>query len=467
MSSDTFYAERLHPAGIAILGIAALRDALIPILAVAAVGAVQGDVSSDDLGGAVVLVILGAVGAAVAGAVTWSNTRVTLSVEALQLRTGLLSVKETSIPLERVQALDEVRGPLHRLFGVVRVDVQTAGGGTGGEISLAAVDFETLEIMRRAMSLPVQEVGRTRRLSRGALLVAALTSGSLGVLVPAIAVVPQVFDELLLREDAEEDAGRLLGLAPDSAMDWIAVGGGVVAAAWLLSVLGVIVAFAGFQAERLPDRLVIRRGLLLRRTATVPVGRVQAVRVVEGVLRQPFGLAAVRVEVAGYAAEAAAAQTLFPLLRTSRVPALVAELLPEMPNQLGPLAPAPPRALLRYLLVPSLLAAAAGGAAAVAAGSPLPLLLVLPVAAVRVLAHRAAGWRVDDGRLALRFRKLARTTLLGPLRLTQRHAVRQTPFQRRAGLADFSITLGAGGDGRVRHLEAADAWAVFAAATRR
>ncbi len=250
-------------------------------------------------------------------------------------------------------------------------------------------------------------------------------------------------------------------------MDWIAVGRGVLAAAWLLSVLGVIVAFAGFEAERLPDRLVIRRGLLLRRRATVPVARVQAVRVVEGVLREPFGLAAVRVEVAGYAQEAAAAQTLFPLLRTSRVPALVAELLPEMPNQLGPLAPAPPRALLRYLLVPSLLAAAVGGAAAVAGGSPLPLLLVLPVAAARVLAHRAAGWRVDDGRLALRFRVLARTTLLGPLRLTERHAVRQSPFQRRAALADFSIPLGAGGEGRVRHLEAADAWAAFAAATRR
>ena len=90
-------------------------------------------------------------------------------------------------------------------------------------------------------------------------------------------------------------------------------------AAWLLSTLGSFIAFAGFTVGRVEDRLRIRRGLFQRREATVPVGRVRAVRVVEGVLRRPFGLASLTVEVTGYAEEASAARTLYPLLRVSEV----------------------------------------------------------------------------------------------------------------------------------------------------
>ena len=113
--------------------------------------------------------------------------------------------------------------------------------------------------------------------------------------------------------------------------------------AWGLSVAGSLVAFAGFTVTRDGDRLRIRRGLLQRSEVAVPVRRVHGVRVVEGLLRRPFGLAALRVEVAGYAAEAAAARTLFPLLRRADVEPFLAELLPELADDPGDLTP-PPRA---------------------------------------------------------------------------------------------------------------------------
>jgi putative membrane protein len=465
MSSDTFYGERLHPVGMVIVGVSVLRANLIPVAVIAGISAARGGFEAGDLLRTVPLLVLVALFAGAAGAVSWATTFLSLSPEALSLRTGLMSKKETTVPLERVQALDELTGPLHRLFGLVRVDVQTAGGGTGGEISLSAVDRETLGMLRRAVSLPVAEPGPSRRLGGGRLLVAALTSGSLGVLLPVVAFLPQVLDELLAGDVPAGDAGALLGLAPDSAAEWLTIAAVVLGVAWLLSALGVIVAFAGFSVERVGDRLLIRRGLFQRRTATVPAARVQAIRVVEGVLRQPLGFASVRVEVAGYASEAAAAQTLFPLLRPGDVPSLLRELLPEMPGALGPLRPAPPRALRRYVLPPALSATVVGAALWPVLDSPLALALVLPAALLGVLAHRAAGFRLEDGAIAIRFRRIARTTIVGPARLTQRHSVSQSPLQRRARLADFAITLGAGGDARVRHLEEADAWAAFGGVT--
>ena len=120
-------------------------------------------------------------------------------------------------------------------------------------------------------------------------------------------------------------------------------------AAWLLSTLGAIVTFGGFTVTRDGDRLRIRRGLVSRNEATVPVGRVRAVRVVEGLLRRPFGLASLTVEVTGYAEEASAARTLFPLVRVRDVPAFLAEFLPEMADDVDGLErpPVACRAALR------------------------------------------------------------------------------------------------------------------------
>ena len=129
-------------------------------------------------------------------------------------------------------------------------------------------------------------------------------------------------------------------------------------AAWLLSTLGAIVTFGGFTVTRDGDRLRIRRGLVSRNEATVPVGRVRAVRVVEGLLRRPFGLASLTVEVTGYAEEASAARTLFPLVRVRDVPAFLAEFLPELADDVAGLERPPARAARRYVLVPALVGAA-------------------------------------------------------------------------------------------------------------
>jgi putative membrane protein len=472
MSSETYLEARLHVAAIAILAIDALRENLLPILVVLVVTGSSGGLDAGDLLNVLWVVPLFGVLGAAAGAYAWGTTTYSLDEDAVTLRSGMLSTKETTVPLERVQSLDELKGPLHRLFGVVRVDVQTAGGESGGEVSLAAVGPDVVAALRHAVAaaggapLEAEERGPSRRLGHGALLVAALTSGRLGVLLPVVAVLPQVLDDLVFGSGEEKaDPSLLVDLAPGTVAEGVTIGAVVVGAALLLSALGVIVAFAGFEVERASDRLLIRRGLLQRRAATVPVARVQAVRVVEGLLRQPFRLATVRVEVAGYAGEEAAAQTLFPLLPRAAVDGLLRELLPEMAAEIGPLRPSPRRALRRYVLPPALVALLLGGGGVAALESLIPLALVLPAAVAGALAHRAAGWQARGGFIALRFRRLARTTLIGPARLTQGHSVRQSPLQRRAALADFEIALGAAGKGRVRHLEQSDAWAAWRAAT--
>jgi putative membrane protein len=472
-------ARRLHPAGIAVLALGALREAALPLAALFAAGLVGGGLDAQALMRGVVFAAAGTLVAVLAGVLMWRTTSWQLDAGTLRHRRGLLSVRETDIPLARVQAVDTVRGPVQRLFGVVGVHVQTAGGGREGEIvlpALAAADVAALRDAvgaRRGARAAAQDPTGTavtapappvaeRRLDRRRLLVAALTAGQLGVLLPALAAAGQFADDVLNGD--LEDAGRAgAGLAPSSPLEWALLVVALLLLAWLLSFLGAVVAFAGFTVTREGDRLRIRRGLLARREASVPVARIQAVRVVEGVLRRPWRLAALRIEVAGYRAEAAAAQTLFPLLRRGEVRSFLAELLPELADAPDDLTGLPRRAARRYALPPAAAGLALGGAAALLLSQPWPLVAALAGAAYGLLRYRAAGWRVRDGRLAIRSRRLACTTVLAPAARIQQHGLRQTILQRRRRLADLDVRVGAGTRGRVRHLDAATAARLFEA----
>jgi len=459
---------KLHPAAIGVLALAALRDAAVPIviLLVTAVAG-SGGLDTAALRRGALYLVLGVAASSVMGFVRWRSTSYAVDERGIHWQSGMLRKKSTTVPLGRIQGLDTVAGPVQRLFGVVAVNVQTAGGGAKGEIVLDALGPTAVEQLREAVRARRPEVATApaeglpeRRLSRRDGLVAALTAGQLGVILPVLAVGSQLLTQVFGDPDDVEEAARLV---PDSAVGWELAAGGLLVLAWALSAAGSLVAFAGFTVTRDGERLRIRRGLLQRTEAAVPVRRVHGVRVVEGLLRRPFGLCALRVEVAGYAAEASAARTLFPLLRRGDVEPFLAELLPELADDPGGLAPPPKRATRRYVLPGALAGAVLGGVACVVfpAIAPWPLLAAPLLAFDGWLDYRAAGWRLRDGRLAMSSRRLAWSTLLAPAARLQQHAIAQNPLQRRAGLADLAIAVGKGGHARVRHLEepvAAELW---------
>lgn len=462
--------SRLHPAAIAVYAVDALRQGAFPLLVILGVSVFGGDFDAQAALRAAGYALAGTVVAALAGWFRWATTTYSFDGgETVRLRTGALSVKEVEIPFARVQAVDVEQGPIQRLFGVYKVEVQTGGGGHGGEVVLGAVgDREVAhlnELLRHGAPGAVEDEHAPavpeRRLSGRELAVAAATSGQLGVLVPVAAGVAQMAQQLF--DDPIQGERTLAGALPDGALGWVLLAAGVLVFAWLLAALGTVIGFGGFAVRRERDELRIRRGLLQRRQATLRVARVRAVRVVESLPRQAFGLTALRVEVIGHADEQAAAQTLFPLLRREQVEPFLREFLPELADRLDELAPPPPRALRRYALPPLAASALLGGAGAIALSSPWPLLLAPVGAAYGVLAHRDAGWRLRDGRLAVRSRRLARSTVLAPAALRESEDLLQTVLQRRGRLADVAVAFGKGTVARIRHLDVEDARGLWAA----
>jgi putative membrane protein len=449
--------RRLHPAAVAVYSASALRNFAFPLVVIVAVTLLGGAFDGRGLLRALAYGGIGLLMAVVAGVIRYRTTSYTLDAEAIHHHTGLLSTKDTDVRLDRIQAIDVHQGPLQRWFGVFAVEVQTGAGAKGGEISLPALTPEAVAELRAAR--PGAAVARddapdlpSRRLQPRELAFAALTAGQLGIVVPVLAGGFQIVQQLFDPERGEE-AVRWL---PHTVTAVVLGAAALLVAAWLLSTAGAVVAFGGFTLIRDGDRLRIRRGLVQRSEATVPVSRVRAVRVVEGVFRRPFGLAALTIEVTGYADEASAARTLFPLVRMRDVRGLLDEFLPELADDPHGLQPPPARAARRYYLWPLLIGAAFTAAAFFAVGPYAVMVLALAVLYAR--AHwRAAGWRLRDGRLAVRSMLLARTTVLAPARFRESHTVAQNIFQRRASLADLAVPFGKQTTAKIRHLDAAEA----------
>jgi putative membrane protein len=232
--------------------------------------------------------------------------------------------------------------------------------------------------------------------------------------------------------------------------------------AWLLAIAGTVLAYNGFTLSREGNFLYIKRGLLERREATIPLSRIQAIRISEGVLRQPFGLAALRVQSAGYGENAGVSTMLFPLLPRDEVQGFLARAAPEFAVNPA-LESLPRRALRRYVFRATFLSLIIALANAVFSflvfqsnSGLLTLLLIPPAAAYGWLCYRDAGWAYIGDRLVVRYRTLGRKTAVAPRRRLQSRGVLRSPFQRRVRLATFVAEVASGSGGfalRIRDLD--------------
>jgi putative membrane protein len=437
--------QRLHVAAAVGEALGAIRDVALPLLLGLVVGGTHSSARAIGLG------LAGAVIAAVIGTLRWQATAYVVTDRALHFKSGVFSPDETVVPLQRVQAVDTVTGPVQRLFGVTGLHVQTPGGGEDGDVVLAALSRDAAARLRAALGHPdTGTAGLHVRLTAGRLLAAALTAPQLGVLLPVVGAAFGVLQNSSMAEgvrllrDVDTWHEALLALAV------------LLAAAFLVSFLGALVAFAGFEVRVVEGRLRIRRGFWERRAVSVPLARIDGVQIVSSPLRRPFGLVTLRLEATSLGERETVGRTLFPLMRASEVGPFLAQVAPELAGPLTTTDRPPRRALRRFLtahVAIALLVAIVLIALVPSAWPAAPVLILIAIAS-GIDAYTLAGLRVDGPRVVLRTRRLGSSvTLIARRRRLQSHALHRTPFQRRAQLATLAVTVARGTRVRVRHLE--------------
>ena len=97
------------------------------------------------------LLALGALVLLAWSTVEWLRRTYPLEGGALRLEEGVLARKLRAVPFDRIQQVDLVRKPLHRLLGVASLRVETAGGGTAAEVDLDVVTLDEARALRTSL----------------------------------------------------------------------------------------------------------------------------------------------------------------------------------------------------------------------------------------------------------------------------------------------------------------------------
>lgn len=255
---------------------------LLPVLLVIAI---TGG-SSDDrwrLGGGIAL----AVAVLAFGISRWFTTSYRIGTDRVELRTGLLRRHHRSVHRDRIRTADLTANPAHRLFGlaVVRVGTGRREGGDDAELTLDAVRRVEAERLRALLlgeapadaAAPVPELARLRWTW---VRFAPLTFSAIAVVGVVWLGLFRLAEEFSLRAPVTETLREGAGRAPV----WLGA-----VALLATAVFGAAVVFVegwwGYRLTRADDGgLVLRRGLLTRRTLSLEGRRLRGVELDEPLL---------------------------------------------------------------------------------------------------------------------------------------------------------------------------------------
>lgn len=468
--------RRLDPRMLAVTPLAGLVR-LLPVLAIFVLtGGGDGDpVRLWSSLGAVATVI-------VVGVLRWRFTRYRITADRVELHSGWLRRQRRSVPRDRIRTVDLTSRLEHRLFGLTVVKIGAATGpGRDDGLALNAVSRVEADRLRRelldrttpspqivAAAPPSTEIAR---LSWGWIRFAPLTFSSLagvGVLLGAS------FD---LLNDAGVDPGALGERAVgDLARAGLVAAIGLVAVTVLaIAVFGALILFAerwfGYRLTREPDgTLRVRRGLLTRRSLSVSERRLRGVEIAEPVLLRAGRAAQARALAAGFARDTqrGVLQPPVPRAEADRVAAAVTGSATAETTG-ATMRTHPPAAFRRRLtraLGPTALVVAGAFLLDTSVLGPLSLILVPIMTAVAVDRARVLGHVVTSDYVVMRQGSIVRRTVALQRSGVIGWTVRQSPFQRRAGVVTIEAVTAAGaGAYRILDIAAADAGPLMATVT--
>ena len=419
----------------------------------------------------------------VIGILSWLRFTYRIEEGELRIESGIFVKKKRYIPFERIQSLDFSEGILQRLFGLVKVKVETAGSAslTEAEAVLTAITKEEAKVIQDTLSLvkngqtavqmvedeetiPAKKEENLYRITSSQLVLLASTSGGVGVILSAIVAFVFQFDELIPYKKVYSEFQHFIA----NGIVFVSLAAVFVFfVAWILAFINTLLKFSNFTVQKTEGDLIISRGLLEKRQITIPINRIQGIRISENLIRQPLGLATVYVESAGGSMDKESQSTIMvlPIVKKQEITQLLHSILHDY--DLNPeIVPVPKRAWRRYmfrgLFFPLLIVVVA-----VIFFRPWGYLsfLLIPLAAFwSHLKYKDAGWSIGDLQLTLRYRGIIRNTAMMKKNKIQSLSIERDYFQSKRGLAkvDATIISGIGGSGgTVNDIEVQDGRKIY------
>ncbi len=303
-------AQRLHPVSLLFTVWSFARGLLLPLVAVLFFS-----------GGAYQLwFALALIPTVIAAVVKYAFYHYRLGEDEMMVREGVLTRNERHIPYARIQNINLVQNPFHRLLKVAEVHIETASG-TKPEAVIRVLSLASIEAIRErvfkdrtgsdAVSSDGQEKSAQRLLelsTRELLLLGLISNRGMVVIAAVMGVIWQFdfwdFDWERIAKQAPKLTERIgLPAEMSSLATSIAFGAAVVLLGIvlmkLLSIVWALFRFHGFTLDRGARNLRARYGLFTRYTAAIPSHRIQLLSSHTTPLHRLWNRSGVLAETAG------------------------------------------------------------------------------------------------------------------------------------------------------------------------
>lgn len=415
------------------------------------------------------------------GMARWFTTsyRIDGDIESgqVQLRTGVLQRKVLSVPRNRIRSVTTDARPLHRLLGLTVLRVSTGQEAKGDSVfELDAVEAAQVrrlrELLLASSSPPARAAARGKVLARWQpswLRYSPLSPSGLVTIAAAVGVVYQSGVGPTLQESRLGQAGlgaaERVGMVAAVAM----LAAGVVLASVVLAVGRSLLTYGNLVLSRRAGVLYLRHGLLRVREHSYDMARLRGGTLREPLLVRLFGGARLDAVMTGVNG-AGESSILLPPCPAVTARAVLTGLVGNAAVVTAELAGHGPAAARRRWTRALALPVAAAAVLAVAGvpGWVWPVWAVVTLGAALLAADRvrALGHRVDADWLVARTGSVARRRDCIQTAGVIAWTVRQSWFQRRAGVATLIAATAAGIKAyQVLDIPAEQAWAVAAQAS--
>ncbi|HLG27391.1 MAG TPA: PH domain-containing protein [Paenisporosarcina sp.] len=478
---------QLHPISAVVNFMKGLKDLIFPFVIIFVANGFQGKSSSDGHWTSYFPYIIGLLVLAfilISGIIKWKRFVYWFEEDELRIEYGLFVKKKRYIPFERIQSFNYTESILHRPFKLVKVTVETAGSGstTEAEAELTAITKEAAKQIEMALafakkrklsktSIGVEEATESQldeepknesvtifKMTMKDILILAATSGGIGVVFSGLAVFMTQFSDIIPYDVIYDEVVVFLKFG------FFMIAFSVFAFlifSWIISVILTTLNYYQFTIIQENDQIVLTRGLLEKKKVTIPIGRVQGVRIVENPLRQLFGYCTVIVESAGGSIDDQEKKIrLFPLVKKSKIKKPLNQLFADFDFEpvwtTSPKRAKPFYYRLDFIWVIPVIV----GISYFYYPYGLYSLLLGPIFVLLGLwQHRSAGLSLTRNQLSLRYRSISKYTFFIEKKRMQSLEMRQSPFQKRKALASIETTIKSGmlgASAQVDHLQIED-----------
>jgi putative membrane protein len=460
---------KLHPVSAVVDFVKGLKDLILPFLVIFLANGFNLTFNLEERGfwasfvplGIFLLLVLILL---ISGFIKWWTYIYWFEEEELRVEYGLLVKKKRYIPFDRIQSFNYKEGIFHRIFGLVQVMVETAGSTNGkAEVILTAITKDAanqIELVTRKRkeehqvselqegdgmseetAKPISRI--IHKMNTKYLVILATTSSSMGVVIAGVAAVASQFAEFIPFEWIFEEVSAFIKFG--FVMVSLAVFGGLLIT-WLVAVIITFINNYNFTVVEENGRLIITRGLLEKKKVTIPLNRIQAIKIVENPLRQMFGFAAVAVESAsgGFGGNDKKI-TVFPLIRKKDLVGPLKELFPQL--EWEQMLKKPPRKAKPFFyridfiwLIPLI----AFSSYFWFPYGLLSILIVVPAILMGLWQFKTTGFAISGYQLTIVYRIFSRVTFIVEKKRIQALESRQSFFQKKRNITTIQATVMSG-----------------------